>query len=251
MSEFNPEESRSTASQESGLSGIVSPAPSELGALDAMDRFALALAVSLVLHFALILGVQIKAAQQPGKTPSVVEVRIAPPAAAVSSVELAAAEVQNESEMAEPVRDQEEAPLPAQPAAPAVEQASSLLPTLEVPLLEDPTWYPAKQVDVHPTALHPIRPIYPEKGVELGVDGKVVLLLMIDETGAVKEVSVVGTYPEGVFEESALAAFRDARFTPALKEGRAVKSQVMIRVNYELNDRKSPATAQPPLPLPP
>lgn len=221
-----------------------------------MDRFALALVAALALHFALILGVQIKVAQQPGKTPTAMEVRIAQPVVEASSAafsigESAVAQMPNERETAEPVRDQEEVPPPKKPSMSAVEPANPLLPALEVPLLEDPTWYPAKQVDVHPTALHPIQPVYPEKGVELGVDGKVVLLLMIDETGAVKEVSVVGTYPEGVFEESALAAFRDARFTPALKEGRAVKSQVMIRVNYELNDRKSPVMDQPPLPLAP
>ena len=221
-----------------------------------MDRFALTLVASLALHFALILGVQIKAAQQSGKTQTAMEVRIAPPAGKVSSVALSAgepavAEVTHESETVEPVRDQKEMPPPTIPALPAEVQPHPLLPALEVPLLEDPTWYPAKQVDVHPTALHPIKPDYPEKGVELGVDGKVVLLLLIDETGAVKEVSVVGVYPEGIFEESALAAFRSARFTPAQKGGRAVKSQVLIRISYELNDRKNPALVQPPLPLAP
>jgi len=132
-----------------------------------------------------------------------------------------------------------------QPPAPA-EPAPAILPTLDIPLLEDPTWYPAKQVDMHPVALSPIKPVYPEKGAELGVDGKVVLLLLIDETGVVKEVSVVEADPEGIFEESALAAFREARFAPAQKNGRAVKSRVLIRVTYELNDRKKPVMTQPP-----
>jgi len=101
-------------------------------------------------------------------------------------------------------------------------------------------------VDMHPVALSPIKPVYPEKGAELGVDGKVVLLLLIDETGVVKEVSVVEADPEGIFEESALAAFREARFAPAQKNGRAVKSRVLIRVTYELNDRKKPVMTQPP-----
>jgi len=230
--------------------------PTKLGDLDAVDRFALVLAVSLALHLALILGVQIKSAQQSGKTQPVMEVRIARQAGEASSVELSTGvasvvQVTNESKTVEPVRDQQELPPPAMPASPAVEPANPLLPALEVPLLEDPTWYPAKQVDVHPAALHPIKPVYPEKGVELGVDGKVVLLLLIDETGLVKEVSVMEADPEGIFEESALAAFRNARFAPAQKNGRAVKSRVLIRVSYELNDRTKPMVVQPPLPLAP
>jgi protein TonB len=182
------------------------------------------------------------------------EVRIERQAGEVSSVSLSAGEpvvvhVTKESETAEPARDQKEVPLPAMPALPAVEQANPLLPALDIPLLEDPTWYPAKQVDVHPTALYPIKPGYPDKAAEQGVEGNVVLLLLIDGAGAVKEATVVEAEPEGYFEESALATFRNARFAPAQKNGRAVKSRVLIRVTYELNDRKKPAVVQPPLPL--
>ena len=228
------------------------PTPTKLGDLDAVDRFALALLASLALHLALILGVQIKAAQQSVKTQPAMEVRLERQAGEVSSVELSTgepsvAQVTSESETVEPVREQKEASPPAMPASPAVEQTSPLLPALEIPLLEDPTWYPAKQVDVHPIALYEIKPVYPEQGVE----GNVVLLLLIDEAGAVKEATVVEANPEGIFEESALAAFREAHFAPAQKNGRAVKSRLLIRVSYELNDRKTPAVVQPPLPLTP
>lgn len=232
------------------------PNPEQDEVPDAAARFALALAASLALHLALAFGVQIKAAQPVERPLPVMEVRIARQAGEVSSVALSTGEpsvvqVMNESETVEPVRDQKNVPPPAMPASPAIEQANPLLPALEMPLIEDPTWYPAKQVDVHPVALNLIKPAYPEKGVELGVDGKVVLLLLIDEAGVVKEASVAEANPEGVFEESALAAFRNARFAPAQKSGRAVKSRVLIRVSYELNDRKKPAVVQPPLPLAP
>ncbi len=232
------------------------PTSTKSGDLDAVDRFALALVASLAVHLVLILGVQIKVAQQPGRVPSAMEVRIERQAGEVSSVELStgepvAVQLTHESETAEPVRDQKEVQPPAMPASPAVEQVNPLLPALEVPLLEDPTWYPAKQLDVHPTALHPIKPGYPDKGAEQGVEGNVVLLLLIDEGGVVKEATVMEANPEGVFEESALAAFLNARFAPAQKNGRAVKSRVLIRVTYELNDRKKPIMVQPPLPLVP
>ena len=232
------------------------PNPEQDEVPDAAARFALALAASLALHMAVVFGVQVKAAQRAERPLPVMEVRIARQAGEVSSVALStgepsAVQVMNESETVDPVRDQKDVPPPAMPASPAVEQANPLLPALEVPLLEDPTWYPAKQVDVHPTALYPIKPNYPDKGAERGVEGNVVLLLLIDEAGAVKEVTVMEANPEGVFEESALSAFREARFAPAQKSGRVVKSRVLIRVSYELNDRKKPAVIQPPLPLTP
>jgi protein TonB len=46
--------------------------------------------------------------------------------------------------------------------------------------------------------------------------------------------------PPGLFDQSALDAFRNARFTPAQRHGRAVKSLVRIKVNYDLADRIMP-----------
>ena len=218
------------------------PTPTQLGDLDAEDRFALALFVAIVLHLILVLGIQIKAAPQSGVRQPVMEVRIERPSievkgAALSASELAVAEVTNESEVVEPVLNQKAVPPPAMPDLPTVEQPHPLLPALEIPLLEDPTWYPAKQVDVPPVALHSVEPDYPVKGVEQGIEGSVLLLLLIDEAGVVKEASVVEAKPEDVFDASSIFAFRQARFKPAQKNGRAVKSRVLIRVTYELNKR--------------
>ena len=214
------------------------------------------LVASLALHLALILGVQVKAARQGGGAHPLMEVRVERAAEVESKAKLSASlpdKAHKQTVAAEAVHRDEEATSKseAKSASPAAARPASPLPALEMPLIEDPTYYPAKQVDVHPVALNPIKPAYPEKGVELGVDGKVVLLLLIDETGVVKEVSVAEANPEGIFEESALAAFREERFAPAQKNGRAVKSRVLIRVSYELSDRKKPAVVQPPLPLTP
>lgn len=224
------------------------PNPTKLGDIDAAGRLALALAVSLALHLAFIFGVQVKAAQRAGRPLPVMEVRIERPMGQASSPtlltrELSVTPVTNAA--AEPVRDEKAAAPPVMPASPVAEQSAPLLPALEVPLIEDPTWYPAKQVDVHPTALYLIKPAYPDKAAEQGKEGSVVVLLLIDEAGGVKEVTVAEAEPEGYFEESALSAFRNARFVPAQKNGRAVKSRVLIRVTYELTKRDKPVVVQP------
>ena len=216
---------------------------------DAAARFVLALAASLALHLAVVFGVQIKAAQPVVRARAVIEARIERAPQAKVKLLLTESVADTAEKKPEEPKPSEEKPV-LQPPAPA-EPAPAMLPTLDIPLLEDPTWYPAKQVDVHPTALSLIKPGYPEKAAEQGVEGNVVLLLLIDEAGVVKEATVAEANPEGVFEESALAAFREARFAPAQKNGRAVKSRVLIKVSYELNDRKKPVVVQPPLPLAP
>ena len=58
------------------------------------------------------------------------------------------------------------------------------------------------------------------------------MLLLIDEFGVVNEASVVEAHPEGYFEESTLSVFRAARFSPAQKQGHAVKSRVLLQVRF-------------------
>jgi protein TonB len=105
-------------------------------------------------------------------------------------------------------------------------------------------------VDVHPSPQQPVRPEYPDEAGMQGVAGNITLLLLIDERGVVREASVMEANPEGYFEESALGAFRAARFAPAQKNGRAVKSRVLIRVTYELGSA-SKSGIQPPAPFRP
>lgn len=62
--------------------------------------------------------------------------------------------------------------------------------------------------------------------------GTVRVTLLIDETGNVNEVSTAGAEPAGIFEGAVRRAFASARFSPARKDGRAVKSRVLISVTY-------------------
>jgi len=138
-----------------------------------------------------------------------------------------------------PLGAEEQNPLAAVPSAqPPLPAPASPLPALDVPLLEDPVYYTAKQLDVHPAAALPVNPDYPDALAEGGSEGFVTLKLLIDESGAVREAAVVDAQPPGVFEDSALTAFRAARFLPGQRNGRPVKSQILIRVTYELVNRQ-------------
>lgn len=112
--------------------------------------------------------------------------------------------------------------------------AGSSLPSL--PLGIDPTWYAARQVDSQPKAIGIIQPEYPEEARRVNLEGSVKLMLKIDELGRVKEAEVVESIPPGAFDGAALKAFRDAVFRPAMKDGRPVRYQAYMRVDFKLED---------------
>ncbi|MBU0592919.1 MAG: TonB family protein [Gammaproteobacteria bacterium] len=206
------------------------------------EKLALTLAASLILHFALIFGLQIRSAPSSSHVSRVIQARL------VEAPDIAPAVVTAQPPEPESlVVEAQEAPLPPPDppvfetaaavtplASAAVPEMNTSLPSIEVPLIEDPTYYPALEVDVHPTALQIIRPTYPDEAASSNVTGSVVLVLLLDESGKVQELSVEDANPSGMFEQSALDAFRNARFSPAQRNGRVVKSRMRIKVTYEL-----------------
>lgn len=216
----------------------VNPPPS--GAV-AAEKLALTLAGSLILHFALIFGLQIRAVPAASHASRVIQAKLveAPTAVTVSPPEPDALVVQAQEPAPLPLPSPTapEPPVAAQPASAAAPENNANLPSIEVPLLEDPTYYPAQEVDVHPTALQVIQPFYPDEAASANAAGSVVLVLLLDESGKVQDLSVEEAYPPGMFDKSALDAFRNARFTPAQRHGRTVKSRVRIKVTYELTDK--------------
>jgi protein TonB len=119
-----------------------------------------------------------------------------------------------------------------EPVRASEQPASAPSGGIEVPFIRDPTYYPAKQLDVYPQPLGQIRLDYPESAASAKVDGRLLVLLLIDEFGVVNDASIVESQPEGYFEDAALAVFRMARFSPGQKQGRAVKSRVLLQIKY-------------------
>ena len=126
------------------------------------------------------------------------------------------------------------APVESVSSASAVSEAS-------VANIPDPVHYPAKELDIYPQALLPITPGYPETARDAHAAGSVTLLVLIDEVGRVVGTSVMDATPDGVFEEAAQRALANAAFYPAQKDGRPVRSRILIKVEF---DPESTASAQ-------
>ena len=240
------------------MSGAVST-PALPGARP-LRRLGLALAVSVALHVWFVWGVRVVAPRH-APEPGTIRATLAPaPAGAVTPEPRPTSVAIQASTTADlPAnRDAPAASAPApttatptptipQPPAPAripapPEPAAALAaapeintfgPALEVPQIEDPEFYPARQLDVLPRPLGDVALRYPEGAADQDLSGRVVLMILIDELGMVVEATVISADPPGVFEEAALESFRDVMFAPAQRHGRAVKSRLPVEVNFD------------------
>ena len=222
-------------------------------AREAWVRLFVALAVSAAVHASLIFGVAARSTRaQPDRTwisaqlanPAVPPVDRSPyPKSSLRRVALETpidpAPTRGLNSARENVQDAVASIVPdAMTAAPAQlpPLSASRLPPVDIPLITDPTWYQARQLDVFPRTLSAVRPTYPELGTQAALEGEVTLELLIDESGQVHAADVVRAVPEGYFEAAAVSAFRAARFVPGQKDGRPVRSRVVVKVMFSPSD---------------
>ncbi len=103
------------------------------------------------------------------------------------------------------------------------------------PLDEQASKYWSKGLDVAPHVRGGLDIEYPDHAGYL--EGLVVLNLFLDDVGNVDDVILVRASPPGVFEEGAIKAVRQARFSPGVRLGFAVNSQLLIEINFSPTNR--------------
>lgn len=90
----------------------------------------------------------------------------------------------------------------------------------------DATYYTARDLDVFPKAITVL-----ELALRAGAPGKVRATVLIDESGKVNEVRAIDTGVAEI-ERAARDLLLRARFTPASKDGRLVKAQLLVSLEY-------------------
>jgi TonB family protein len=91
----------------------------------------------------------------------------------------------------------------------------------------------AVAVDQGPTIKKKVEAKYPELALRSGIEGKVFLKVYIDENGRVEKAMVDSSSNE-VFTGSALEAIKGWEFTPAMKDDKPIKAEVIIPFRYKL-----------------
>ena len=206
-----------------------------------VSRMPAAVALSAALHVYLIYGFSLPAQSGPASWAAVVNARLAPLSPSATPRQLNAPE---RSRVPEPVRRAVPPPVSLEAAEPlAAPKAAAIAAESErvvvasdataIPTIPDPVHYPARDLDIYPHALNPIRPVYPQAARDAQVAGSVTLLVLIDEAGRVLGTSVADAEPGGFFEQAALQALADSKFYPAQKDGRTVRSRILVKLEFD------------------
>jgi len=85
------------------------------------------------------------------------------------------------------------------------------------------------------TAENP-RPRYPMIARRRGLEGRVVLRVLVDVDGAVRSVEVAQSSTHAVLDDAAAAALRRWRFDPARRAGVPVAAEVEVPIAFRLRD---------------
>jgi len=76
-------------------------------------------------------------------------------------------------------------------------------------------------------------PVYPDSARKFRIEGTVVLRAVFSRNGEVTNLRVVRKLPHGL-TQSAIAAARAIRFTPAIKDGKPVSMWMELQYNFNL-----------------
>lgn len=76
--------------------------------------------------------------------------------------------------------------------------------------------------------------VYPESAKEEGIQGKVIVKLIVDEKGNVSSTEVVQSVNKEL-DKAAVTAIKKTKFNPAMKGNKPVKCEIAIPVQFKLS----------------
>jgi periplasmic protein TonB len=97
----------------------------------------------------------------------------------------------------------------------------------------------AAQSSVAPQLIHKVPPEYTEQARRAGLEGTVVLTVVVDKEGRVTNIRVSHSLGKGL-DEKAIEAVRQWLFSPGRKDGRPVAVEASIEVIFNLLGDKPP-----------
>ena len=127
-------------------------------------------------------------------------------------------------------------PVPSRPVA----GASSPSPTPTPPALAGPEAPLPGPISAAPEMFVPPafqvheEPTYPERARRAGVEGEVVVKILLSAQGDVIEVRLVRSSGSRLLDDAALAAAHASRFTPARRDQVPVEAEAMATYRFEL-----------------
>lgn len=103
------------------------------------------------------------------------------------------------------------------------------------------TVYPVAEVQKAPAPVVQTAPVYPLALRTAGIGGTVVIAYTVGQDGAVIAARVAKSAPQPEFDEAALAAVKNWKFTPGQKDGSAVNTEMQVPIVFSVAKKESPA----------
>lgn len=95
--------------------------------------------------------------------------------------------------------------------------------------------YDASDVDSPPRIVRKMPVSYPASAKRNGVEGKVLVRVLIGTDGRAGKMEVVESEPEGIFDENALKSLIYWQFRPGIKSGKLVATWVNIPLTFKID----------------
>ncbi len=76
--------------------------------------------------------------------------------------------------------------------------------------------------------------VYPKRALNFCLEGWVILDYVVQADGRVKDVKILESQPQGVFDEAAVRTYRLWTFTPRTRNGVPVSERRQQRMEFEL-----------------
>ena len=76
---------------------------------------------------------------------------------------------------------------------------------------------------------------YPSYARDRGINGEVILNILVGKTGAVEQVKLLASNPTGIFDSVAIDSVKEWQFDPATYKGGSVKVWVKQKISFNLN----------------
>jgi protein TonB len=88
-----------------------------------------------------------------------------------------------------------------------------------------------------PVLMKMVTPTYPDLARKAGVEGKVILQIIVDSNGNVIEPKVIMASPPGIFNEAAIQAVLQWKFKPAQQRGNSISVIMGQQVEFTLTTK--------------
>jgi protein TonB len=84
-----------------------------------------------------------------------------------------------------------------------------------------------------PTVLEKVAPAYPDACMDAGIEGRVIVECLVTRNGTVVGATALRS-PDPALGEAAVAAVSSWKFSPAMRDGKAVDAVIRIPVEFTL-----------------